>query len=647
MTSNSEEQQGSSPPENLTFPLAITGRLDARLLILAKDLHEKKSIYQIFNILDAINCNQSFIKYCRDITNLNNNNDLMHDFMLTPGGIIAIVSGSLFTAAYAYFACNDEKDADEVKQFISTTWPYLRDVIKALKNAFKGFRSTAQLIHLLGGADLQNLIIPISLALGIAAMINRMFIRHMQESRKTMMKVNAETISKIMLKDKISKENYGHYLTAEMCQRQSLALRAQAYLSVFMGGLIDSLYLYVGFVGVASLSYPLLIAMAAFCIFYSVACVVTRVYEEYEFQLRLLVTHSQIHLALITKELQTTYIQLLNSRLDPVSDPVKNKQLQKDVYDLIKQFEETRAKIHSQTNRSYFSAMLLGLKHGLFAYGALASVVFFVAAILTLSSVAFPPGLLIACVALGAAFITVAITHSLIANYLHLNKEKAQKNPAYDDLMKMKDHLKNIEENASGTTLIEPSMFVKPSSFREAINSELTIDSSPRYLFPEWIETIRSLFSGLGKGQKFVDYAFNFLQIKDENGHYRDTPIMFVLCAISSVVFGIVLCLRALAKGLGKAPIVSVDLAKADKKSVIEGEVDFEKNFKAITEIKLATPPPQQNTTEYSPKPDSKIEVARNRNSWFAALKTPSSPEKSNPLSKDLFAPVHRAPGLT
>ncbi len=659
MTSNSEEQQGSPPPENLTLPLAIASRLDAQPLLLKnlnekkvtlekktthetfniidalspKNLDKNKSIYQIFNILDAINCNQSFIKYCRDISNLNNNNDLMHDFMLTPGGIIAIVSGSIILAAYAYFACGDSKD-DEVKQFLFNTWPYIRDVIKALKNAFKGFRSTAQLIQLLGGADLQNLIIPVSLGLGIAAAINRIFIRHMQKSRQDMMINNANTISKIM-EDKITQEKYIHYLGPEKCQRQSPALRALAYLSVAIGGMIDSLYLYIGFVAITPLSTPLLITMAAFCLFYSLGCVVTRIYEEYEYQLRLLATHSQIHLALITKELQSTYIELLNNRLNDNSDPLQNIQLQKRVYDLIIQFEATRKKIHQQTNYTYFSAMLLGLKHGLFAYGALASVVFLVAAILALSSTAFPPALLISCVALGAVFIAVFISHSLIANYLYLNKEKTKKNPAYDELMKMKEHLQNIEKNASGT-MLELSMFVKPSSFREAINAELTIDASPRYFFPEWFEAIRSFFSGLGKGQKFVDYAFNYLQVKDENGHYRDTPGMFVLCAISAVIFGIILCLRALAKGLGKPHKAATDLAAKDKKIVIAGEEDCEKNYKIITEREQ----PQQNTTEYSPKPGSTIEIATNRNSLFAVSKMPTSLESNDSSIYTLGDPV-------
>ena len=47
----------------------------------------------------------------------------------------------------------------------------------------------------------------------------------------------------------------------------------------------------------------------------------------------------------------------------------------------------------------------------------------------------------------------------------------------------------------------------------------------------------------------------------DESGHYHDTPIMYVLAAVSAVIFALVLALRALARGLGRPQLGQVDLA--------------------------------------------------------------------------------------
>lgn len=58
---------------------------------------------------------------------------------------------------------------------------------------------------------------------------------------------------------------------------------------------------------------------------------------------------------------------------------------------VVELFEEKRENYRSITTLSYTSAVLAGAKRGLYAYSALASLVFAVGTILVLASVPFPP----------------------------------------------------------------------------------------------------------------------------------------------------------------------------------------------------------------------------------------------------------------
>ena len=65
------------------------------------------------------------------------------------------------------------------------------------------------------------------------------------------------------------------------------------------------------------------------CVFYTVACIITRVYEEYDFQMRLFITQTKCKIELIAKEMDLTYAKLLSLQ----KKINKNK---KDLLDLIR-----------------------------------------------------------------------------------------------------------------------------------------------------------------------------------------------------------------------------------------------------------------------------------------------------------------------
>lgn len=627
MSLKSDENQAIQPVD-LVFILAIAGRIDAQSRILAEKLDEDRAIYYAYAVLDSLSSSYSMFKWFFDLFLANKNIDLMHDVMLTPAGIMAISLESIFLVGFSVLAVHFEKEKhDEVKKFIATAWPYFRDVMKGLKNAYKGWRSAIVAISLIGGLDLKYLVAPVGLILGIFAAANRFWLRKMVEDRKVMMTNNAELLLEIKKLQSITHAESTLYLS--QLKYQSLTTRNLSFASVAVGGLIDGLYLYVGVLGLAALSSPWLSAMAVICTIYTVACIVTRLYEEYDFQLRLFITQTKCELVLITKEVETLYAQLLqlrNKTDKTLEDIIAMHSLELEVCKLINKFEDKRTVLKGQTTRTYLSAALLGIKSGLYAYSALASILFLVGSILVLTGTAFPPAMLIGCVILGLVFMISFSIYSLVSTYKHLNKESMDEVRPYHELIDMKNNL-----------LEGQSHYLEADTFKQSIRDGLSLDPSPQFFFQEWFEVFRSLFSGLGKGQKFVDFAGNPLQEMDEQGHYQDTPIMYVLGVFSGLFFGAVLAFRALARGLGRAPLGQVDLAE---------EVDAQPPREAVTaKVVLKTEAPGGSNPVKKPRtvPQQRISTPLANLGLFEtkSRKTEPSPGSKRHALSDLEPSSH------
>ena len=207
-------------------------------------------------------------KYFLDVFVPNNNSDMMHDFILTPAGFITAVLESIFLVAFSVLAVKfDNEKEDNYKKFIATAWPYFRDVIKGLKNAYKGWRSTVIALSLLGITDINFLIVPIGLLLGVFAATNRFWLRSMVEARKTMMTANGELKSEVKKLFSMTEQESIYYFN--QIKYQSDDERFFSFLSVGLGGFLDGLYLYVGVLSLATLSFPMLSVIAAICVFSS------------------------------------------------------------------------------------------------------------------------------------------------------------------------------------------------------------------------------------------------------------------------------------------------------------------------------------------------------------------------------------------
>ncbi|KTD76529.1 hypothetical protein [Legionella waltersii] len=567
--------------KELVFILAIAGRIDAQARLLAKELDKDQYVYYTYAVIDSLSSSYTMFKYFFDVFISTNNTDLMHEVLCSPVGMLTVALESLFLVSYSFFAFKyDSEKEDNFKKFIATSWPYFRDVMKGLKNAYKGWRAAVVAYSLISGLDTKYLIVPVGLVLGVLSAANRFWIRGMLEARKQMMISNAALLTEIKKLSSLTHEEHEEYL--KRIQYQSLDTRRGALLSAAAGGLIDGLYLYVGVLSLATLAPPTLTIMATICVFYTISTIITRLYEEYDFQLKLLITHSKCKLALTSKELETCYANLLGLKSQEHKsrkDLLEIARLERELKGLMNQFEEQRKILSEQLNRGYYSSFLLGLKNGLYAYGALASLMFFVGSAIALAGIAFPPALLIACVSLGLIIIAGFLAEAIISDHWNSKNPPPQKEEhLYQNILVLKDEL----EHGLDSTL--PSK----EEFKKAINDGLDIKPAHQYFYQEWFEVFRSLFSGFGKGQKFVSFAGNSFQEMDDQGHYHDTFIMNCLAVVSGLFFGAVLALRALARGLGRQQLGQVSL---------------------VSESESPSPPPpkeqtnKQPTTSPAPKP--------------------------------------------
>jgi hypothetical protein len=593
-----ENDEDQAEPKDLTLILAIAGRIDAQVRLLAQHLDKDRHIYYAYAALDSLSTVCTMSKYFCDLAIPGNSSDTMHDLIMTPGGFIAITLESAFLVSFSVLATHFESEQnDPYKKFIASAWPYLRDMMKGLKNGYKGWRSAVTAINLMGLADIKFLVAPLGLALGLVAAANRFWLRNMTEDRKLKMSINSKLLLEIKKLANLSRKKYKNYL--RKIQFQSTVSRTLGFAAMAIGGVLDGMYLYVGVLSLAALSPPLLLAMAIICSIYVAVSAITRVYEEYEYQRRLIVTQLQCQLVLHAKAADSHYTKLLLLRENPNPNAQELDEIWRmeiKVCKLISKFEEKRELLKQKSNSSYFCAFLQGIKNGLAAYGALASILFLIGSIVLLTGIPFPPLLLISCVVVGLAFMVGFAIHSLVMNYIHLKKQEQSEEGPYHQLLALKNQVSQRKLNLE---------LPETKSFRASLKDGLSIDSSSQFPFPEWFEFLRSLFSGIGKGQKFVDCIFGpFFQEKDEQGHYNDNPFTYVLGTISAAFFGVVLGLRALSKGLGRAPLGQSDLSADIEMEPTVKEIPFKdisqesiKNvdtIQAISKVKTSAEPVQE-----------------------------------------------------
>lgn len=538
-------------------------RLDTFSRELAKKLHESGYLYALYGALDGLSNAYSSWKYIFDILYTNtsiDSTDALHNWMLTWEGMLLVSFETIVLIAYStmgnYF---DDESQNILKSWIAQSWPYVRDCIKGTKNAFKGLRASMQVASVLSGISPMHLLVPISLVTGFFAVANRLLLRQMYNQRKNMMRNNKSIL--ISLQNNTISVTDADTLHLKLEQQTRFA-RKIAYLGAAFGGLVDGMYMYIGVLGMAvsAVSLPMLIFLASCSMLYLAACITTRLYEEYFYQKRVDISVTKVELALAVtmadKYLQK-YTRLCNqiaqnriSENDSEQIKIQKQLLKQSISDQLAEFSKIHKKLIAQQSISWKTAFLMGIRHGLSAYGALTSCMFAAATIMVLFSVALPPSVLIAVVSTGLVLMGIFLLHAFYN--AHKYRQKSQQldsdtQQTIDSLTNtIEDHQKIIKE-------------LKPDELQTKLFGYMEVDPSPQFFFQEWFEVVRSFFSGIGKGSKSIDYTMVAYQEMGEDGHYHHDNV-FILCltGVSSFIFALCLSLRALCKGFGRPPVDEV-----------------------------------------------------------------------------------------
>jgi hypothetical protein len=566
----------------------------------AKTLDDLKSIYAFYGALDGLSSSFSMLKYFFDFyyTNSPLSSDVvLHDWSLTPEGMLFIAMESMALMLFAIAGNYCDGDIKSARTFaeaqiklknhpflpwltglMAYLWPYFRDAMKAIKNGGKSIRNAISFAELLSFRyDLRSMIMPVTVVLSVLSACNRMWLRSIREQRKADKDENKGLLSETTLQlarvsgqlrsfeeNNITDETQWTRLKTQINDEihrnqnkiaQQLALQCSWWLSDLsagFNGLMDTAYLLFGVLSVAVLvpGSFFFAYVAGFTLFSGVMCVITRIYEEHNFQrelrvqqLELDLTHHAMSLMVLFSELNAISWALATDDGTGSSPDVMAALLARQRQAMIALEGgldlclSSRNEIKHYSDLSLGFVLLGGFKNGIDAYGTVASVIFVIASVSTLLGVAFSPLLLVGCVSWGIMSVLSCVAYSLIdyAYYLSDRSEPSSTSSLPAIVGMIKEQFQNNVTNIESETVTN-------------VLKELTVDSPPQVFFLEWFEVIRLFCSGGGKGIRAVDSILPALQNMGKDGHYHDNPTMIFFACLDALLFAFVFALRGFAR---------------------------------------------------------------------------------------------------
>jgi hypothetical protein len=620
---------------------------------------DKSSVARgVYGGLDGWSSSYSMVKYSFDLfytTSSISSSDIMHNWMLTPEGIATVATWSAFVIGLSILGNVYEKDDEEkFKQNIAHFQSYFRVVMKGLKNSYKGIRSTLQAASMLSDVDLRALMVPLGLVLGIISVANRLWYQRMVDLRKATQKLNKDFLKEFKRSRSLGNETL-EKLEARLKEQNKT--NSLALLSAFQSGLTDGLYLFMGSLAIASLCPPILITVLVFSALFSLLTIINRMYEEKMFQDKLTASQEDIKLAVCGQELEKNLIALMNvfqhlaslTKEDEeyAEAEAKYNELHRNVIAIHPKFDLIHEKLKKLHLSTYRSAILTGLRHGLYAYSALTSVLFGIATICTIAAAPVSPFIVLAFAVAGMVCLIGFLAHALWEHSQRPPEPKDSGNEKTFSNKKLLDLLDKMKEDRNNQ---DQQQGIREDDIKEAVTNGMLVDPSPRYLFQEAFEVARSFASGLTKAQKSVDYTLNPLQELDDKGHPHDTPEMLWVTAGVSLVFAVGLGLKACAKGFGK------DQEKGDgfqpgAELATDPELEPRVNpERESTQQDVSGGTRTEKLTESTSNPDLNFLVHTNRNPLAISSLTDSESPPGTPLSSNpttFFGPASRRPSET
>lgn len=375
---------------------------------------------------------------------------------------------------------------------------------------------------------------------------------------------------------------------AEQIARQSRLLQAKCLLSAAYSGLIDGGYACLAPMGIAVFIPPVFLTVLIFSCALTLIFIATRIYEESDFQRKLLSTETKVKLMLLEKkldillaELGNTSLLIANAGIDDLIDADNPALLDGDDFELteiqakqtklvdelglaMQAFEDCRKELQAQVCLTYGTAALDGLRSGVAAYSAITSGMFLVATICLICATPVSPFLVLGCAVAGLVCMIGFLAHALIKHSEHLKKVEEEIPNSHKKLSDFIDDLKAkkyFAHTAGSSAKIEEA---RATVWNKAF------DSSPESEAVVGFEMVRSLLTGPGKALKLMEEVSG-AQVQDP----VEAPVFFAAACLSSVMFAVVLALRALARGFGRGdPVDAVPNGVNNEVPVVIGEGD-------------------------------------------------------------------------
>lgn len=657
------------------FPLE-TGQivsLDFRLKKLAAYLDKQRYIYAVHGALDGVNLSYTSFKYGFDLAYTESSTvsaDNLHEWLTSPLGIIIASLGSMSLIAFSVLGSYLGRDySNVVPRNISSLWPYFRDIIKSLKISYKGWRNFTIGLERLGIDNFNVMLLPIIIALGGISVMNQIWYRQMKDKRKAKQARNLALIQEILNCNQLTSDNIVMF-KQNIQKVQAKEERNKALLSAGISGLVVGLYVYVGLFTLAALSVPGFMAIFYISIVYVALSVLTQIAEEYEYQKKLAFSQLEVELMLSMKTLleelnQVEHMQQLSSNrlLNPEENQLFLKRIQ-DIRHHKEAFIQLRKQYQTFLSFSFGASLLLGLNHGVKAYGVVSSLLFALSTIFMLTATTFPPLLLFLGMGFGIALFIVFTAQNL---YVAYNTQKQQPNGTTNlsneiesiltSMTKMLDERRSPSPQESICQPItmdqrEDNLEIHACPSPVNIINQLQQEGIPEqekpkaYFVQEWFDVFRSFFSGLGKASKSVDFSMSPLQQMHDDGHYHDTPIMFIVTAISSLFYSICAALQSHAKGFGKysqnetilLPLQGseerIDTSnQASQKAIPVLDIQYSQPIQRYCAEQDVNPPPTDHVSDTVKKmnPNRRYSISETWGTWF---------KKSPPLEFNSIQPA-------
>ncbi len=349
-------------------------------------------------------------------------------------------------------------------------------------------------------------------------------------------------------------EDWLKYKQKIKSHKQSDLIIFWAYVAVFYSALIDSLYFYMGVLFVAALNPHLFAAMLAMSTVLFFACMIGRIYEEYEYQRKLQRTRIKVNMSTCVTE--SRFIELELARLSEkmasrnISATERAQLLSKQTELLQKLFNELDhyEKLHKQHEDhmvlSFWAALIEGLRCGLGVQGMLTSCMFLIIAIMTLTSTTCPPALVFSFMAVGLSLFCFSVIQFVVSyrHYLTAIRQQQQKL-----IIQEGEVLSHWRENYF-------AMEGQPDIQRNILlNARLSMDRCAlnpmqQFALMGWWEVIRQLFCGIVKADKtYTEFTL------DRSADHEESWIMFAVAVIFSAGMGLVFALRTISKLFAEA----------------------------------------------------------------------------------------------